>query len=120
MFQRRLKIVLVMLLVFSGLLLLRALQLQVIGGTDWAQAAAKTNQRPTLLETTRGRILDYKGREVAIDVPCIDLCVDYRAIVPQAEKNWLQLLAAKRLQARMGETYPRARAARLELIEKEL
>ena len=85
MFQRRLKIVLVMLLVFSGLLLLRALQLQVVGKTDWAERAAKTSERPTLMETTRGRILDYKGREVAVDVPCIDLCVDYRAIVPEAE-----------------------------------
>src|SRR5881628_3118368 len=83
MFEKRLKTLLVILLVVTGALMLRALQLQVFERGQWAERAARVfaSAAPQLLETTRGRILDFKGREVALDNPCVDLCVDYRAIV---------------------------------------
>ena len=81
MFRNRLRTFLLILLVITALLMLRALQLQVFNHGQWTERAAKAFA-PTaqLTETTRGRILDFKGREVAVDQPCLDLCVDYRAI----------------------------------------
>src|SRR5690242_5638928 len=115
MFQSRLKKFLVILLVVTGLLMLRALQLQVFERGRWTERAARVfaSAGPQLLETTRGRILDFKGREVAIDNPCVDLCVDFRAIALLAgdeeadtdTRKWLRTTAARRLANRMGAEY---------------
>jgi penicillin-binding protein 2 len=128
MFQNRLKIVMVALLVVTVGLMLRALQLQVVDREEWVAQAAKVLAPPAqLIETTRGRILDFKGREVAVDRPCVDLCVDYRAIAesvgttdPAVEK-WVKGIALARLKNRMGEEYTKAgKTARLEMLAAEM
>lgn len=128
MFHNRLKTFLLILLIVTALLMLRALQLQVFNRNAWADRAAKAFAPPAqLTETTRGRILDFRGREVAVDRPCLDLCVDYRAITAPAPGDdgpvdpdvakWLRTVAIRRL----GSDYTEAtRSDRAELLADEI
>ena len=97
MFERRLKISLGILLSVMGILLLRAFHLQVISRAAWVKAAEDFKRKPIYVETTRGRILDFNGHELAVDEACMDACVDYRAITRDPE--WIKTLALKRAAA---------------------
>jgi penicillin-binding protein 2 len=99
MFERRIKILLGILAGFTLMLIMRAGWLQIVQGSDYDRKAADAGRRPSYLETFRGRILDFKGRVVAEDAPCIDAAVDYRAIDPDAKESqeWLAIQARKRL-----------------------
>ncbi len=109
MFHRRLKILLLLIFLAIGVILLRCAQVQIAQRGHWSERAAATQKRSRLLETTRGRILDSRGREIAVDVPCIDACVDYRALRPAAtDQRWLSDQARKRLLTRMGDEYRKA------------
>src|SRR5438093_449700 len=94
MFERRLKVFLGILLFIISVLLLRALHLQVITKSTWVAAAEELKKRPVLVETTRGRILDCNGLEIAVDEASMDACVDYRAIV--RDPKWIRSLARQR------------------------
>src|SRR5260221_690712 len=102
MFERRIKILLGTLAFFIALLLARAGWLQVVQGSDWEKNALETGRHSSWLETSRGRILDFKDHVVAEDAACIDAAVDYRAIDPDAKESqeWLKVQAKTRLQAR--------------------
>jgi penicillin-binding protein 2 len=120
MFERRVKIILGLLACFTFMLLLRAGWLQVVQGAEWQRKASETSKRSSFVETSRGRILDYKGRVVAEDAPCIDAAVDFRAINCDApeSKEWLQIQARARLSARgalKGD-----KEARAKLVEQEI
>lgn len=105
MFERRLKIVLCVLGCIVAVLLLRAGQVQLLAGGYWQEQAASALKHSELTETTRGAILDFKGREVAVDEGCIDLCVDYRAITVAPEEKWVRDVALIRLRRRPDNTY---------------
>lgn len=100
MFERRLKIFLILLMAVTCVLGLRAFQLQVLGRSQWRDRAGDLMKRSRMIETTRGRILDIKGRPIAVDRPCIDACVDYRAIAQSPDVDWLKRTARRRLAAR--------------------
>src|SRR4051794_1693558 len=100
MFERRIKMVLAILIVFSVVLLGRALQVQVFQRNDWSKEAVRVMTRPELIETARGRLLDRRNRSIAEDQACIDACVDYRAI--SRDTRWIAELADQRLRSRMG------------------
>src|SRR5436190_14769493 len=118
MFERRIKIFLAILIVFAVLLLVRALQVQVLQRNDWSKEAIRVMTRPELIDTSRGRILDRKGRPIAEDRACIDACVDYRAI--SLDEAWIKDLAEQRLRARMGAEYRRSeKATRDQLLKEE-
>jgi penicillin-binding protein 2 len=90
MFERRLKIFLFFILIFAFGLILRATQIQLLERKKWTDQAAKTMKQSQLVETTRGAILDRTGKRVlAYDAPCIDACVDYRAITEDPDPKWL-------------------------------
>lgn len=108
MFERRLKLFLALLLLFALVLLLRAAQLQVLGVSHWREQAADSMKRPRQIETTRGAIVDRKGRPLALDVACVDARVDYRAIIDPPNAEWLKWQAIGRLSRRMGESYSNA------------
>lgn len=127
MFERRIKILLGALAAVTLILVLRAGWLQVVQGSDWAARAALTGRRQSYLETMRGRILDFKGRVIAEDAPCIDAALDYRAIDVEApeSKEWLRIQARARLQARgvfKGDKDDKTRLVDLEVaaIKKDL
>src|SRR5215469_14730670 len=107
MFERRLKIFLGILLSVITVLLLRAIHLQVFTKRDWLKEAEDFNKKPAYVETTRGKILDHNGCEIAVDEACMDACVDYRAISRDAK--WIDGLAAARLKDRLGKQFDKTR-----------
>jgi len=118
MFERRLKIFLVLLCLITLFLVGRAMQIQVFGSGYWKDQAATAMKRHQLVETTRGPILDYKGRSIAIDVACIDAAVDYRAVTHPPDPKWVEAKALDRLHAR-GFRRP-AKSAREAEVQKVL
>src|SRR4051812_43813119 len=80
MFERRLKIFLAIVACVACVLVVRAAQVQVVEKEHWQKQAELTRQRTQLIETFRGRIIDCKDEALAIDEPCVDAAVDYRAV----------------------------------------
>jgi penicillin-binding protein 2 len=103
MFERRLKIFLGFLIVATIALICRAVQIQVVERADWQKRAADFLRRPELIETTRGSILDRNGKVLAVDAPCIDACVDYRALTDEPDQVWVTLRAKDNLRAHLGD-----------------
>jgi len=110
MFERRLRIILWTLLLATAGLIARAGQIQLIQKDRWTSEAADLLTRRQLIDTTRGRILDFKGRELAVDAPCMDACVDYPAITEDWDKygKWLAAQAASAAQRQNGQFFTRA------------
>ncbi|MDB5328017.1 MAG: spoVD [Phycisphaerales bacterium] len=88
MFERRLHVLLIVLTIVCCALVLRSFSLQVVGQAKWTKQSedALTDERE--IPTVRGRILDVKGRELAVDQPCIDACVQYYAIAASHDTKW--------------------------------
>lgn len=121
MFERRLKIFLAILGVFTMVLLLRAGQVQVVEHDQWSKAAADSMRRSNLVGTVRGGIRDRKGRALAVDEPCVDVCVDYRAITTPPDPRWVAERAEQRLKGRLADEWDRTpRARRRELVAAEV
>lgn len=111
MFERRLKIILLVMFVTAFVLLARAMHVQIAQRERWTGEASKSLTLPRLIETTRGRILDRNGEPLAVDEGCIDACVDYRALRAEPDAKWVRELALQRVKDRLGEklnTTPRA------------
>lgn len=120
MFERRLKIFLLILGLAVGGLLVRAAQLQIVERDYWKKQASEELKKVKYLETDRGAIVDRKGRELAADRPCVDACVDYQAIIHPADPKWLHATAARRLKNRMGDAWSHTpKKQREKLCEQE-
>jgi penicillin-binding protein 2 len=119
MFERRLKIFLAFLFVVTCVLVARAMQLQVLQRDEYRRQAQMEMTDEELTETIRGQILDRKGHPIAQDVPCINACVDYRAITREPDVEWVRSIATKRATRRddyaQGDT-----ARRREIIKEEI
>ena len=109
MFQRRLKLLLILLLILSAALVLRAVQVQWIEHAYWRSQATELMKRWEFIETTRGAIRDRKGRLLAYDAPCIDACVDYRAITEEPDEPWVRKRAQENLRNRYGDQWRQIR-----------
>ena len=108
MFERRLKIFIVLLVVAGVVLFGRAFALQVVGKDRWEKLEQRLSTRPPeLTETTRGRILDVNGVPLAVDAACTDAWVDYRAIVDPPDPGWVRAVATARLKQRFGAEFAR-------------
>jgi penicillin-binding protein 2 len=109
MFQRRLKVFLFILVIASAALAIRATQIQIVHRDFYQQLGHKMAQRREFIETTRGTIFDRKDRPLAEDSPCVDACVDYRAITEEPDPDWLTQIAFSNLKHKLsGEEYRRA------------
>jgi penicillin-binding protein 2 len=104
MFERRLKIFLLVLLCLTGALLARAMHVQVLRHSYWTDRAAGLLQTTQTTETVRGRILDVTGKvEMAVEVASTDACVDYRAIIDPPDPEWLNKdIVTPRLYSKFG------------------
>jgi penicillin-binding protein 2 len=91
MFHRRLTLVAVLVAAGSLVPLARLFQLTVIKGEQLTQQSEGRLTASRLIDTTRGRILDRKGRVLAQDRPGFDVKVDYSLISGQ----WAFVMAAK-------------------------
>jgi penicillin-binding protein 2 len=120
MFERRLKVFLGFLVLFTALLLARAGQLQVVEKERWRDVAAASVQRFQPLDTIRGNIYDVKRRLIATDKACTDVCIDYRALTEPPDESWVAARAAERVRARLGDEFgKKSKAARGDLIATE-
>ncbi len=121
MYERRLKIFLSILFVVTTVIALRAGQITIVQHDRWSEAAREAMKRESYVETTRGRILDYRGEELAVDLPCMDIAVDYRVIPPEPDETWVRYRARRRLNQREGKAYAEAdRATRRRMLEEEI
>jgi cell division protein FtsI/penicillin-binding protein 2 len=119
MFERRLKVFLGVLLVFTAVLLARAAMVQVVEHGEWSKRAVDSMKRYSYVETSRGEILDVRGRRIAIDVPCVDACIDYRALTAEPDSKWVGEQARARLVLQYGPEYDRLpRAQRKPLYDQ--
>lgn len=108
MFHRRLTLVAVLVVAGSAIPFARLVQLTVLKGDQLALQSEARLSASRLIDTTRGRILDRKGRVLAQDRPGFDVKVDYSLISGQwafvqaareAKKNtprWNELPPAER------------------------
>ena len=121
MFERRLKIVISLIVLLSLMLFCRVFAVQVVGRSYWQSQAIGLLTKGQTTETTRGRIFDLHGKTLALDVPCTDVCVDYRAIIDPPDAKWVQATATARLRNRIGTDYKTAKPAqRKVMIEEEI
>ena len=121
MFERRLKIFLGILAGISLLLVARAGQVQIIEREKWRKAATESMRRSQVVDTVRGSIYDVKGRLIATDQPCTDVCVDYRALTDPPDESWVSERASERLRNRLGDEYAKTpKKARKELLTREI
>ncbi len=104
MFERRLRIVLVVLVLAALTLLTRAGHVQLAQAGLWRSVAYSSISRSELTETTRGRLLDAKGRVLAEDVPCNDAAVAYWFITEEPDADRLYQ-AARSMTRREVENY---------------
>jgi penicillin-binding protein 2 len=104
MFERRLKVFLFVLAVVTAVLVGRAVDLQILGREHWVEEAAKSLHHDSLTETTRGRLLDVRGRPLAEDMYCFDACVDYRAIPKDPDEQWVHEIAVARVKEQHEKT----------------
>lgn len=120
MFDRRVKIFLLALVTVIVVLLIRAVQVQVLDRNVWTSEAVKFMSTGELIETSRGKLLDRNGHPIAEDSPCIDASVDYRAILLEPDAKWVNELAVSRVRARFGTSYRDVdRAQREQLVKDE-
>jgi penicillin-binding protein 2 len=101
-FERRLRIVLGVLVLLCLMLFGRVCGMQVFGHSYWSQQAMGLLIKPTLTETTRGRIYDFRGHLLAEDTACTDACVDYRAIIDPPDPAWVHSIALEHLSKQLG------------------
>ncbi|MEL7238025.1 MAG: hypothetical protein AAGK78_04120, partial [Planctomycetota bacterium] len=93
MFERRSRVMLTALVLITGGLLLRVAQLQISQASVWQTVAAEAMKRTSLTDTTRGSIVDRKGRILAEDIACRDAAVDYRLIKLPPDEDVVERLA---------------------------
>lgn len=109
MFERRLKSMGIVLAVMSIILLGRLVQVQVLARSYYTELAQKAMTQQRSIPTTRGPILDVRGRVLAADEACIDAAVDFRAVTrdtsQKAVKAWIAKLAIQRLRTRGDPAY---------------
>jgi len=87
MYKRRIKIFLAVIALALTGLGARLGHLQIIQGQKYLASAEQYLRRPELLPAMRGQMLDRKGRILAVDEPCFDLCLDYRFMT--ADEKWI-------------------------------
>lgn len=94
MFERRLKMVLFIPIVWGVVLVLRLFQLQVVQGGDFERRAEEALVAPRqILPALRGRIIDRVGNVLASDEPALDVTVHYGVLIEDAA--YLDALAGR-------------------------
>lgn len=92
MFERRLKVVLIVFLAGWVIVTLRLFQLQVVQADFYrAEAQRRLIKYEKTLEPMRGRILDRNGRVLASDEPKWAIAIHYRMLEPDDDSYYGQL-----------------------------
>lgn len=121
MFATRLKIVMAVFGLLLAVLMARAVQVQYFDHEQWIKEARRGGEDVEEQEAIRGRILDYKGRELAVDSACIDAVLDYRVLQQPPDDKWVKDYARLRLLNRLGSSYEQAPAGqRRQLLDEQI
>ncbi|REK08247.1 MAG: hypothetical protein DWQ37_20595 [Planctomycetota bacterium] len=93
----------------------RAVQLELSGGEDFRQHAARPNETTVAVAAPRGRILAREGTVLAVDRPAHALEVHFRYLEWPPDQRWLRRQASARLTRaeRRNETSRAAAEARV-------
>ncbi len=111
MFERRLKIILLVPAVCGAVMVARLFQLQIVRGAAYERLAGESLVSPRrFLPPLRGRLLDQFGRVLVSDEPATDVTVHYGAL--NLDEAYLQRLANNL--RRRGGRWRTASAAELE------
>jgi len=92
MYQRRLLLLGVLFVLAMLAPLARVAQISAVKGAEYRAAAEKKLVSEQWLPTTRGRVLDRKGRVLAFDRPTFDIAFDYSVI----RGDWMYKQAARK------------------------
>ncbi|MFI4855352.1 MAG: peptidoglycan D,D-transpeptidase FtsI family protein [Phycisphaerales bacterium JB065] len=115
MFQRRLLLLMVGVLGVATVLATQAARVTIVEGADWLDTAEGTLVESEWTPTTRGRILDRKGRILAQDRPAFDVMVDYRLITGE----WAEMEARGMARREHRGEWPKLSAVeRAELVDR--
>ena len=118
MYERRLKAFLILVAAVVVLVMGRLVQLQLLRGAEYrAQAEEMLICRPEYFPTVRGRILDRKGRPLAVNEACFELCLDYRMLAggsPESGQRAYDRRAQRRWARRQIRRIARAEKVPLE------
>lgn len=124
MFERRLKFLGIVLGALTVLLLGRLMQVQVLGRAHYSDQARDVMTDRRVIPTTRGPILDVRGRVIAEDTACIDAAVDFRAVTRDTAQPyvqaWVRKLALQRLRERRDGAWSAPGANRKALLTQEM
>jgi cell division protein FtsI/penicillin-binding protein 2 len=102
MFERRLKILLIVLAMPAVMVCLRLVQLQVLLAEEYREHAEQMLLRPAhVFPFLRGDITDHEGRKLAFDAPSWNICVHYGVLA--RDRAYLRALARKRFPDLTGE-----------------
>lgn len=101
MFVRRLVLIAVVMLLLAFALVAQAINLTVVRAGEFTDIAERRLVSERWTPTTRGRILDRKGRVLAEDRPAFDVLVDYDLITGDRAYSW----AAKRAREALGDQW---------------
>jgi penicillin-binding protein 2 len=98
MYKQRIKVFLGLMAAVFLLLVGKLVQLQVIEGKQYRLKAEEAMRKVNILPVMRGKITDRKGRILAMDEPCFDLCLHYRLLTNNAAwiKDQIRQIARER------------------------
>lgn len=115
MYQRRLLLVSIGLVAALGFPVVQLARLTLVKGKEHREQAEKRLVNETWLTTVRGRILDRKGRVLAVDRPSFDVAVDYPVITGRWVDAQAAIKARRENRSSWGELSPEQRR---ELIDR--
>lgn len=101
MFHRRLALLVIFFLIGGAGLAARVGRLTIIDHEALLREAERRLESSRWIETTRGRILDRRGRVLATDRPAFDIAVDYRVITGE----WAVIEAARSARRSAGDRW---------------
>ena len=102
----------------SGLVLLRAAQLELTGGSDFRAVATRPITRTRPLPADRGRILARDGSVLAADSHTRALALHYRWLQQPADPDWLRRQALEPLNRRQRRDAALVRSREAELLSQ--
>ena len=123
MFEKRLKIFLLILSKAVVILLLMRCKLAGAAGCRMeAGSFENALQHDSPIPTVRGSLDGFRNGEIlAKEQACVDACVEYPALTPIADPKWLTETATSRQKQRLGAAWSQLpRQARKKMIDDEI
>jgi penicillin-binding protein 2 len=116
--RRRLQMLLAAVALASGLVLVRAVQLELSGGRDFRAVATRPITHTRSLPADRGRILARDGSVLAADSHTHALALHYRWLQQPPDPDWLRRQAMQPLNRRQRRDAALVRAREVELLSQ--